>query len=88
MELMTLNLEIPKGIMYALNQEKTEFISKMKLFTAVEYYREHKLSLGKAAELAGMKKTDFMFYLGSIGEPVINYSPDELDKELERFDKR
>lgn len=88
MEIMTLNVEVPKGIMYALNQEQNEFISKMKLFTAVEYYREHKLSLGKAAELAGMQKTEFMFYLGEIGEPVINYSIEELDKELERFEKR
>ena len=88
MELMTLNIEIPKGIIYALNQDKEEFVNKMKLFTAIEYYREHKLSLGKAAELAGMKKTDFMFYLGRIGESVINYSTEELDKELERFEKR
>jgi predicted HTH domain antitoxin len=87
MEVMTLNVEIPKQIMYALNQDENEFINKMKLFTAVEYYREHKLSLGKAAELAGKKKSEFMFYLGSIGESVINYSPDELDKELERFDE-
>ncbi len=55
----------------------------MRLLAAVNYYREHKLSLGKAAQLAGMEKFDFMDYLGFIGVPVINYSAEELDKELE-----
>lgn len=86
MESVTLNVEIPKGIIFALNQGEKEFIEQMKLFTAVKYYKDHKLSMGKAAELAGMKKSDFMFFLGRMGEPVVNYSIEELDNELKRLE--
>lgn len=35
--------------------------------------------------MQGMNKASFMFYLGSMGESVINYSPADLDEELKRF---
>jgi len=35
----------------------------MKFYTAIELYKMHKLSMGKAAELAEMNKVDFMFEL-------------------------
>ena len=80
-------INVSDSIMLALNESKDEFLKKIKIFAAVEYFKEEKLSLGKAAELAEMDKMDFMFYLGKNGIPVINYSAEELDEELERLSK-
>jgi predicted HTH domain antitoxin len=42
-----------------------------------------RISLDKAAELAGYSKRVFMELLAKEGIPVINYAPEELDRELE-----
>ncbi|MBF0407363.1 MAG: UPF0175 family protein [Candidatus Riflebacteria bacterium] len=81
-------LRIPEDILYTLNDTKVEFIRKMKLFTAMELYKMHKLSMGKASELADMNKVDFMFELGKYEIPVIDYDTDDFNDELERVMKK
>lgn len=84
---MQTTINVSDSIMLALNESKDEFLKKIKIYAAMEYFKAEKLSLGKAAELAEMDKTDFMFYLGEHGIPVINYSPEDLEDELERLAK-
>ncbi|HBD94005.1 MAG: hypothetical protein A2015_04005 [Spirochaetes bacterium GWF1_31_7] len=49
-------IDVSDSILMALNEKKDDFLVKMKIFTAVAYFKEEKLSLGKAAALAGMNK--------------------------------
>lgn len=42
-----------------------------------------RVSLGKAAEMAGYSKGAFMDLLSEKGIPVANVSPDDLDRELD-----
>jgi len=83
MKMTTLKLTVPEEILYTLNETKNDFIVKMKLYAAMELYKTQKLSMGKASELAGMNKTDFMFELGKHEIPVINYDVDDFKEELE-----
>ena len=53
---------------------------------AVQLFKEHTLSLGLAAKVAGMTLEEFMDYLGSIGVPVIDYDEDDLARELSAID--
>ncbi|OHD11208.1 MAG: hypothetical protein A2086_08365 [Spirochaetes bacterium GWD1_27_9] len=87
MAMTQLKIEIPESIIIALNESENEFLKKMKIYSAMEYFKENKLSLGKAAELAGMKKIDFMMFLGEHNIPVINYSTEDFEKELEVLQK-
>ncbi len=80
-----LNLTVPEEILYTLNESKTDFIKKMKFYTAIELYKMQKLSMGKAAELADMNKVDFMFELGKYDIPSINYDEDDFKDEVERI---
>jgi len=73
---------VPEDILYTLNETKNDFIKKMKLYTAMELYKMHKLSMGKASELADMNKIDFMFELGKYEIPVINYDTDDFQDEV------
>jgi len=77
-----LTFSIPEDILYTLNETKNEFINKMKLCTAMELYKMHKLSMGKAAELANMNKVDFMLELGKYDIPVIHYDTDDFQDEV------
>ncbi len=55
-----LPVEIDDSILFSLKESKEELISQMKLYTAISLYRKNRLSLGKAAEFAGMSKLDFI----------------------------
>ncbi len=50
---------------------------------ASRLYEKGKLSLGQAAELVGLSKKTFLEVLGSYGVSVFNYSPDNLDGDVE-----
>ncbi len=53
-----------------------------KLLLAVKLYEVGKLSLGKAAKLAGYSKGTFIELISKMGVPVVNYPAEELDQEM------
>ena len=71
----TLTLNLPKTVKF----EEHELI----MILATKLYEQGKLSLGQAAELAGLSKRAFMEVLGDYGVSVFNYSTDSLDSDLE-----
>ena len=50
---------------------------------AVKLFEEGALSLGKAARLAELSTEAFVEQLASLGIPVVNHAPEELDSEVE-----
>jgi predicted HTH domain antitoxin len=68
----TLTVELP----FDVDPEDARLLLTMKLF------EEGRVSLGKAAEMAGYTKRTYMELLGRHGIPVFNYPPEELDREL------
>ncbi|MCI5219712.1 MAG: UPF0175 family protein [Candidatus Electrothrix sp. LOE2] len=84
MKSIELTMQVPEDVLYTLNETKKEFTRKMKLYAAMELYRLQKLSMGKAAELAGINKVDFLFELGRCDIPVINYDEDDFGEEIAR----
>lgn len=54
---------------------------------AVKYFQAKFLSLGKAAELAGMSRMEFIEYLSNSGIPVIDYDEDEMGREFAAAEK-
>jgi predicted HTH domain antitoxin len=87
MNMTNVQFEVPEDILYALNESIVEFTMEMRLFTALQLFGKHKLSLGKAAKLAGIGKEGFMVELDRYEIPLIDYDPDELENELARFEK-
>ncbi|NLG69865.1 MAG: UPF0175 family protein [Firmicutes bacterium] len=53
------------------------------LYLAMKLYEARKLSLGKAAELAGYSVRAFAEILNKHGISVFRYPPDELDKDVQ-----
>lgn len=71
----TLTLNLPKTIEF----EERELV----LILAAKLYERGKLSLGQAADLAGLSKRAFMEILGDYGVSIFNYSPDDLASDLD-----
>ncbi len=54
---------------------------ELRLLIALELYREGRVSLGKAAELAGLSIREFLYELRSRRVPL-NYDLEELEEDM------
>ena len=59
---------------------------EVKIAVAVQFYREGKLTLKQASDLAGLCLEDFMKILSEKKVSVINWDEEELQKELKNAD--
>lgn len=73
---------VPVDILASLKIGAEGLESEMRRSLAVQYYKDKRLSLGKAARLAEMNRLDFMDYLASQGSVVFDYDESELKEEL------
>ncbi|WP_048151840.1 UPF0175 family protein [Palaeococcus ferrophilus] len=55
---------------------------ELRLLAAIELYREGKLSLGKAAEFAGISVREFLYELRKRNIPL-NYDVEEAQRDIE-----
>jgi predicted HTH domain antitoxin len=82
----TIEVKIPKELLIGIEEEK--LVEDIKLSMAMRLYEMKVLSLGKAAELAGKNKEEFMETLSEQGIDVIRYSKEDLDEEMEFLRKK
>jgi len=82
MDTITLKVPIPKEMFLTLGLSEREAIEKMKRSLIMELYKKEKISLGKAAELLGMRKLDFIMLLAEEGIPYFDYTDEELEEEF------
>lgn len=57
-------LEIPEKILLAEKTDETSFARELRILAAVKLYELGRLSSGRAAELAGMSRVEFLLNLG------------------------
>lgn len=57
-------------------------VEEARLLLMVKLFETDRLSLGKAAELAGYSKRAFVDLLGKLGVPVFNYPAEDLEREV------
>ena len=81
----TIEVKIPRELLIGIEKEK--LVDEIKLFMAMRLYEMKVLSLGKATEMAGKNKDEFMEALSEHGIDVIRYSKEELEEEI-KFLKR
>ena len=55
----------------------------LKEYLAAKLYGDRKLSLGKAAAMAGIPKWDFPAILARFDVPYFNFPPEELARDIE-----
>ena len=80
-----IRFDVQEDILNTLNQNINEFTMQLRLYAALQLFKKHKLSFGKAAELAGISRDEFLIELDKNEIDFIDYEPSELERELERF---
>lgn len=77
-----LKIKYPSGFENAVHLSKKELEQHIRLMAALKMFELGKISSGKAAELAGMSRTEFIETCGRYRVSVFNYTPDELESEI------
>lgn len=75
-------IEYPEGLPGLLKLSEAEFAAEVRFLAAAKLYEMGKLSSGKAAEMAGMGRVEFLHQLGPYGFQAINLSDEQIDAEL------
>jgi len=85
MQERTINICFPikENILLSLKETKNDFKNEIIYLSALYFYRKRRLSLGKAAELAGYNKIEFIEKLQREKEYIFDYNNEEIDEIFE-----
>ncbi len=75
---MNISFNVNDDILIALKENAQNFTQDLRFLSALMWYRKGKLSLGKAAELAGYSKLDFIGRMKLENEPIFDYDEGEM----------
>ena len=78
----TIRLNVSQDILAALKFGINDFEQYVRVVTAIACFQEKKLSLGKAAQLAGYNRLAFMDLLAQKGVDIFDYDDSFVESEL------
>jgi predicted HTH domain antitoxin len=81
---MGVQVDFPEEIFSALRRSPHEFVQEMRLAAAIHWYEHGQISQEKAAQIAGLDRTDFLLALAREGVDVFSVDEDDLKRELGR----
>jgi predicted HTH domain antitoxin len=84
MNTIQVSIELPRELFSALRQDPEGFVREMRLAAAVKWYEQKKVSQAKAAEIAGLSRSDFITALNQFNVTPFQYSADEIVSEVKR----
>lgn len=80
----TVMLDIPGELLSATRQSPDEFLREMRLAAAIRWYGRGTISQERAAEFAGLDRTDFLLALAREKVPAFAVDLDQLREEINR----
>jgi len=78
----TIEVMLPEEVLTALHKSEQEVAGDVRIAAATWWYAEGLMSQGKAAELAGLSRPEFLDELARRKVPVIQMTVEELRAEL------
>jgi predicted HTH domain antitoxin len=80
----TVTIEVPDDAFSALRQSPKEFAREMRLAAAIQWYYQGLVSQGKAAEIAGLKRREFLEALFHAKIEASQVDIDEMKEDVDR----
>ncbi len=77
----TVDVKLPSELMRVANLEESGLSQEVARLLALEFYREDKVSLGRAAELCLTPLAAFMDFAARHGVPPLRYSFEDMEEE-------
>lgn len=85
MNTQTITINIPSDILLALNETEAELQQNIKTSLAVRLYRMEKLTIGKAAQLAGLSRFQFETMLSEHEIPISMLSIEDIREDIKKL---
>jgi predicted HTH domain antitoxin len=80
--MQTIQIDLPEETLLSLKQTPEAFAQELKLLAAVKLFELGRLSSGRAAQLAGISRVEFLLVLGQYQVSPFQLSAEELADEL------
>jgi len=85
MNTQSITIDIPSGILLALNETEAELQQNIKASLAVRLYRLEKLTIGKAAQLAGLSRFQFETLLSEHEIPISMLTIEDVREDIKKL---
>lgn len=82
MDTIQVSINLPRDLVGALDIPPSHLAPYLQEVIALELFRQGRISSGKAAELLGLCKLDFIRLLSKYNIPYFTESPEELGAEI------
>jgi predicted HTH domain antitoxin len=79
-----MQVDLPIEVFSALRRSPEEFVREMRLAAAIHWYGRGEVSQEKAAQIAGVDRTDFLAALARAKVDAFAVDVDDLRRELDR----
>ncbi len=81
MQTVTMEITIPR-VLLSLGLQKGQIQKEIEKWLVISLFRENRISSGKAGNLLGISRRDFLELLDHTGIAYLDYSDEELEAEF------
>ena len=85
MNTQTISVKFPADILLTLNETEKELEQQLRISLAIRLYNQQKITIGKAAQIAGLSKLQFETLLSENEIPISNLIYDDIAGDVEKL---
>lgn len=85
MTLQTINIDLPSDILLTLNESEKELKKRIKVSLAIQLYVQQKITIGKAAQIAGISRLQFETVLSENNISISTLSVEDVMGDIQKL---